>query len=509
MVHQRRHRTRPARPAHGRRTRPGRVRGADGGLRRRPHRLAGRRAAGGLPGRRDLRRQRRQPAGHHRRGRPGTAGGRDQHHAGRGIGAAVFYQKLHQLGILEAQAPATLRELRVRGQRGVGEIVDRYQITCRPVRGLLVDYLRERQPALDYTSLKSLAYHLAGVFWADIEHHHPGIDSLHLPADVARAWKQRLQTKTATVTTATGEKTTTTAERLSYRECLTPVRAVYLDLAHWAIEDPARWAQWVAPCPVGDEEVSRRKSQRRRKARMDARTRERLPVLPALVRTADQRRDGAAALLAAARGTLAGRSAAVRPAGPAQAGNHQPAQLRQGIEDNLRSLAVGHLAAVNLRLMDDAEPDQRFDDQLAAMVKARDNGLIGGVGLSNVTRDHLLHALSVTDIACVQNPMNLADRASMPVLEECYARGIAFVPFFPLGSAFTQGNPVLGSPQVIRTAARLGHTPAQVALAWLLSLRPNVLLIPGTSSIRHLQENMAVANIELDAEARELLAPMA
>ena len=190
-------------------------------------------------------------------------------------------------------------------------------------------------------------------------------------------------------------------------------------------------------------------------------------------------------------------------------GTTSPAQLRQGIEDNLRSLAVGHLAAVNLRLMDDVEPDQRFDDQLAAMVKARDNGLIGGVGLSNVTRDHLLHALSVIDIACVQNPMNLADRASMPVLEECYAHGIAFVPFFPLGSAFTQGNPVLGSPQVIRAAARLGHTQAQVALSWLLSLRPNVLLIPGTSSIRHLQENMAVANIGLDAEARELLDSMA
>lgn len=187
----------------------------------------------------------------------------------------------------------------------------------------------------------------------------------------------------------------------------------------------------------------------------------------------------------------------------------RPAQLRRGIEDNLRSLGVGHLAAVNLRLMDDAEPDQRFDDQLAAMVKARDGGLIGGVGLSNVTRDHLLHALSVTDIACVQNPMNLADRASMPVLEECNARGIAFVPFFPLGSAFALGNPVLGDPRVIATAARLGHTPAQIALSWLLSLRPNVLLIPGTSSIRHLEENMAVANVELDAEARELLASMA
>jgi pyridoxine 4-dehydrogenase len=185
----------------------------------------------------------------------------------------------------------------------------------------------------------------------------------------------------------------------------------------------------------------------------------------------------------------------------------RPAELRQGIEDNLRSLGVDHLAAVNLRLMDDAEPDQRFDEQLAAMVKARDDGLIGGVGLSNVTRDHLLHALSVTDIACVQNPMNLADRGSMPVLEECYARGIAFVPFFPLGSAFARGNPVVGDPRVSATAARLGHTPAQIALAWLLSVRPNVLLIPGTSSTRHLEENMAVANIELDAEARELLRP--
>jgi pyridoxine 4-dehydrogenase len=187
----------------------------------------------------------------------------------------------------------------------------------------------------------------------------------------------------------------------------------------------------------------------------------------------------------------------------------RPAQLRQGIEDNLRSLGVDNLAAVNLRLMDGSEPDQRFDDQLAALVKARDDGLIGGIGLSNITRDHLLHALSVTEIACVQNLMNLADRASMPVLEECNARGVAFVPFFPLGSAFAPGNPVLADPRVIAIASRLGHTPAQVALAWLLSLRPNVLLIPGTSSIRHLEENMAVANIDLGAAARELLASMA
>jgi pyridoxine 4-dehydrogenase len=102
--------------------------------------------------------------------------------------------------------------------------------------------------------------------------------------------------------------------------------------------------------------------------------------------------------------------------------------------------------------------------------------------------------------------MNLADLTSMPVLDECHARGIAFVPFFPLGSAFAQGNPVLGDLRVIRTATRPGHTPAQIALAWLLSLRLNVLLIPGTSSIRHLEENMAAADIDLDTQARELLA---
>jgi pyridoxine 4-dehydrogenase len=183
-----------------------------------------------------------------------------------------------------------------------------------------------------------------------------------------------------------------------------------------------------------------------------------------------------------------------------------PAQLTQGIEDNLRTLAVDHLAAVNLRLMDDARPGQRFDDQLTAMVKARDSGLIGGIGLSNVTREHLVQALAITDIACVQNPMNLADRHSLPVLEECQARGIAFVPFFPLGSAFARGNPVLRSPQVASIAARLGRTPAQIALAWLLSFRPNILLIPGTSSVRHLEENMAVRDIELDTAAREALA---
>jgi aryl-alcohol dehydrogenase-like predicted oxidoreductase len=170
---------------------------------------------------------------------------------------------------------------------------------------------------------------------------------------------------------------------------------------------------------------------------------------------------------------------------------------------------VNHLAVVNLRLMADVPPGPRFDDQLAAMVKARDDGLIGGIGLSNVSRDHLLRALAGTDIACVQNLMNLADRGALPVLEECHARGIAFVPFFPLGSGRFRSRPVLASPQVTATAARLGCTPAQLALAWLLDLRPEVLLIPGTSSVRHLKENMAAATVDLDAQARNLLTAMA
>jgi len=184
----------------------------------------------------------------------------------------------------------------------------------------------------------------------------------------------------------------------------------------------------------------------------------------------------------------------------------EPGQLRRGIEDNLRSLGTGQLAAVNLRVMDGAEPGPRFDDQLAAMIQARDDGLIGGVGLSNVTRQHLLHALEHTPIACVQNPLNLADRHSMPVLQECSARGIAFVPFFPLGSGFARDNPVLTSPQVLSVAGRLGVTPAQVALAWLLDLAPSVVLIPGTSSRAHLEENLAAAGVTLDEDARRQLA---
>ncbi|HUE33409.1 MAG TPA: oxidoreductase [Mycobacterium sp.] len=183
-----------------------------------------------------------------------------------------------------------------------------------------------------------------------------------------------------------------------------------------------------------------------------------------------------------------------------------PADLRRDLETNLRTLGVDQLAAVNLRLFESEAPDQLFDDQLSVMIAARDDGLIGGIGLSEITHEHLLHALQRTEIACVQNAFNLAHRASAPVLDECTARGIAFVPFFPLGAAFSgPNNPVLGHELVRSAAERLGRTPAQVALAWTLTVAPNVLLIPGTSSVRHLEENVAAADIELDDETREQL----
>jgi pyridoxine 4-dehydrogenase len=187
----------------------------------------------------------------------------------------------------------------------------------------------------------------------------------------------------------------------------------------------------------------------------------------------------------------------------------EAADLRRDIEANLLTLGVDQLAAVNLRLFESDGPDELFDDQLSVMIQARDEGLIGGIGLSNINREHLLHALERTEIACVQNAFNLVHRESAAVLEECAARGIAFVPFFPLGAAFMQPNPVLGNALVQEIAERLGRTPAQVALAWTLRVAPNVLLIPGTSSVRHLEENLDVASVELDDESREQLTAVA
>jgi hypothetical protein len=206
-----------------------------------------------------------------------------------------FYLRLHALGVFPADAPATIRAFGMaRGQLTIEEIVDRYQLQCKPVRDLLVDYLRERQPALDYGSMQVIGSSLAGLFWARIEALAPGIGMLRLPPEVARAWKEDLQTVKRTVTGPDGQKTVITKPRLSVKNELIRVRAFYLDIAQWATEEPERWAQWAVPSPVSDAEVNWAKERRHRKARMDQRTRERLPVLPVLTRTAAERRNATA-----------------------------------------------------------------------------------------------------------------------------------------------------------------------------------------------------------------------
>ncbi|MEY9848759.1 oxidoreductase [Streptacidiphilus sp. MAP5-3] len=184
----------------------------------------------------------------------------------------------------------------------------------------------------------------------------------------------------------------------------------------------------------------------------------------------------------------------------------EPDQLRLGIEENLATLGVDRLAAVNLRMVDrSAAPGSRFDAQVEAMVRARDEGLIDGIGLSNISRAHLLRAVDRTEIVCVQNLFNLADQGSRDVLQECTDRGIAFVPFCPLGWPRGEQHGLLADPVLTAVAERLRATPVQTALAWLLDLAPNILLIAGTRSRGHLAENLATAQVALDTEARAAL----
>ncbi|WP_375432445.1 oxidoreductase [uncultured Friedmanniella sp.] len=180
----------------------------------------------------------------------------------------------------------------------------------------------------------------------------------------------------------------------------------------------------------------------------------------------------------------------------------KPAELREDVHQNLRTLGVEQLAAVNLRITDPLPnyTPPPLDDQLAEMLALQDEGLIAGIGLSNVTLEQLDHALSQLDIVCVQNPYSILDRTHEDVLQRCLAEEIAFVPFFPLGSAFPGMPKVTEQPQVQEVARRHDATPAQVGLAWLLQHAPNVLLIPGTSSVAHLEENMGAGQLTLTAE---------
>jgi pyridoxine 4-dehydrogenase len=180
----------------------------------------------------------------------------------------------------------------------------------------------------------------------------------------------------------------------------------------------------------------------------------------------------------------------------------RPEELRAGVEDNLRSLQVERMDLVNLRLLPaDAQPGVPLAEQLGALEDLRAEGKLELVGVSNVTRAQAEHALELVDIAGIQNGYNLLDRSSEDLLELCRERDIAFVPFFPLGSAFTGGPAALAAdPVVSRVAAKHGVTPSQIALAWLLHRDERILLIPGTSSVAHLEENLAAAHVALDAD---------
>ncbi|MFI6562066.1 aldo/keto reductase [Streptomyces sp. NPDC050534] len=203
---------------------------------------------------------------------------------------------------------------------------------------------------------------------------------------------------------------------------------------------------------------------------------------------------------------LAGKVGADDPGGKLVAAQ-RPEQLRAQVEANLSVLGVERLDVVNLRRADAppgliAEGDQKvdLDSQLAELSALRDAGKIGGIGLSNVSADQLRQALPA-GIVCVQNDYSVLERATEPVLALCREHGIAWVPFFPLGSRFPGRPKVTGHPEVVAVAEELSCTPAQVALAWLLAVYDRTLLIAGTADPVHLRENIAAGSIRLSPQA--------
>ena len=185
----------------------------------------------------------------------------------------------------------------------------------------------------------------------------------------------------------------------------------------------------------------------------------------------------------------------------------RPDELRTGVEDNLKTLQVDALALVNLRLMaPDAHRGIPLAEQLGALETLQDEGKIESIGLSNAGVDEVAAALAMVDLGEVQNAYNIKLRDDEDVLRFCADRDIAYVPFFPIGSPFAGGPRSLAEePAVSSVAAKHAATPAQIALAWLLHRDEHVLLIPGTSSLTHLEQNMAAGGIALDDEDLDAL----
>jgi aryl-alcohol dehydrogenase-like predicted oxidoreductase len=184
-----------------------------------------------------------------------------------------------------------------------------------------------------------------------------------------------------------------------------------------------------------------------------------------------------------------------------------PDELRAGVEDNLRSLRVERMDLVNLRLLDDSGgPGVPLPEQLGVLEDMRQEGKLDLIGVSNVTMEGVERALELVSLGEVQNAYSIVNRGDDPLVELCREHAIAFVPFFPLGSAFTGGPKQLAAdPAIAAVAEKHGASPTQVALAWLLARYDRMLLIPGTTSVAHLEENLAAGDVELDADDLEAL----
>jgi pyridoxine 4-dehydrogenase len=171
-------------------------------------------------------------------------------------------------------------------------------------------------------------------------------------------------------------------------------------------------------------------------------------------------------------------------------------ELIDGVHDNLRNLGLDTLDVVNLRVGGFQEPTEgSIEEPLTVLAELKQQGLVRHIGLSNVSAAQFAEAQKITDIVCVQNFYNVAHRNDDGFIDELAATGVAYVPFFPLG-----GFTPLQSSELDEAAASLGATPMQLALAWLLRRSPNILLIPGTSSVTHLRENLQAATLEIPVE---------
>lgn len=224
--------------------------------------------------------------------------------SGSGHSRSLFYSWLRDLGNFPDNAPPTLAYVtRFVGQATPAQLVERYGLQCAPIRNLIIDYLAERQPALDHNTLRSMALILARNFWSELEELQPGIDSLHLDKRVATTWKERIKTKITRRKLADGTVVESTAPRHGYPSVLMTVRAFYLDIAQWALEDPARWGPWATPCPIKASETEEAKYRKRRRARTGQRTRDRLPAIHVLVQAAETHLKNAQARLETARAT--------------------------------------------------------------------------------------------------------------------------------------------------------------------------------------------------------------